>query len=335
MQRCLDLAALGRGHVAPNPVVGAVIVHNNRIIGEGYHEKYGEAHAEVNAVNSVEDPTVLPESTIYVSLEPCAHFGKTPPCADLIVKHNFKRVVVGCSDSFDQVNGKGIQRLRDHGIEVTTFVLEDACREMNREFFTVQEKKRPFIFLKWAQSSDGFMDSDDSENGKITWISQPEIQPIVHQWRSEYHAILVGKNTIIRDNPSLTVRAVHGRNPIRIVLDSHNTIPNESKVLTDGGKTIILNTEKTEENDPVTYHCIDAMSVNSILKALYELGIQSVLIEGGAQTIQSFLDAGKWDEACVITGQSVLKSGTKAPEIKGQEFKQIDVMGDTLKFYRP
>lgn len=335
MQRCLDLAALGRGSVAPNPLVGAVIVHNNQIIGEGFHEKYGEAHAEVNAVNSVEDTSVLPESTIYVSLEPCAHYGKTPPCADLIVKHNFKRVVIGCSDSFDQVNGRGIQRLKDHGIEVTTFVLEEACREMNKKFFTVQEKKRPFIFLKWAQSADGFMDSNASEDGKITWISQPEVQPIVHQWRSEYHVILVGKNTIIRDNPSLNVRAVEGRNPIRIILDSHNAIPLDSKVLTDGGKTIVLNTEKDEENASVHYYQVEDMSVDSILNALYQLGIQSVLIEGGSKTLKSFMDAGKWDEACVISGQSTLKSGTQAPTIKGREFNQIEVMGDILKFYRP
>lgn len=334
MRRALELAAMGSGNVAPNPLVGAVILHKEQIIGEGYHQKYGEAHAEVNAVNSVKNKELLSESTIYVTLEPCSHHGKTPPCADLLVKHNFKRVVIGCSDSFDQVDGAGIRKLKINNIETSTFVLEDACREMNKIFFTYHEKKRPYIFLKWAQSKDGFLDSDKSHDNEITWISRPEVQPIVHQWRNDYHAILVGKNTIIRDNPSLTVRIVEGVDPIRIVLDSNCELPHDRKVLCDGKKTIIINTVKSEEKGAVTWYKVNSMEASEITKAMYDLGIQSVLIEGGAKTLQSFIDAKLWDETCIIEGQSMMKSGTKSPNFNGNMIETKSVLGDTLKFYR-
>ena len=259
MKRCFELALLGSGYVAPNPLVGAVIVYNNTIIGEGFHQNYGEAHAEVNAINSVEDQSLLSDSTIYVSLEPCAHYGKTPPCADLIVKHRFKRVVIGCGDSYNEVDGKGIQRLREHGIEVTAFVLEEEARKINKAFFTFHEKKRPYILLKWAQSSNARIDAKKTSEGEITWISRPEVQPIVHQLRSEYHGILVGKNTVIGDNPSLTVRAVRGKNPVRIVLDSHCEIPKNKKVLSDGHPTIVLNLKKDTSEGGTIYHKINDM----------------------------------------------------------------------------
>ncbi len=333
MKRALDLAKLGKGHVAPNPLVGAVVVHNDKIIGEGYHEKFGEAHAEVNAIASVKDPSLLKEATIYVTLEPCAHYGKTPPCADLLVHHQLKRVVIGCADSFEKVAGKGTQRLRDAGIDVTTFVMESECRDMNRAFFTFQEQKRPYIFLKWAQSADGFIDASSSETGKVTWISRAEVQPIVHQWRSEYQAILVGKNTVLHDNPSLTVRAVTGKNPIRIVLDRNLEIPKESKVLSDGNPTVVFNTVRSENKGALHYYQLEKLSVTAITSALWKLNIQSVLIEGGAQTLQSFIDAGVWDTACMIQGQDYLHAGTKAPDLGKTPYKTQKVFGDTLNFY--
>ena len=318
MQRCIYLATLGKGNVAPNPLVGAVIVYQGKIIGEGYHQKYGEAHAEVNAVNSVEDQSLLSESTIYVSLEPCAHHGKTPPCADLLVKHKFKRVVIGCTDSFDKVSGKGVEKLRNAGIDVEIGVLKKECRELNKHFFTFHEKKRPFVFLKWAQTTNGLIDSTGLNPGGVTWISVPEVRTLVHQWRSEHMAIMVGRKTVENDNPSLTVREVEGKNPIRIVLDPNGKIPASAKVFNDEAKTLII-TQRMETDD--------------LLSFLYKKDIQSVLIEGGAQTLQSFIDANLWDEACQIIGQNEFESGTQAPIIKG-DFRSETHFGDTLNFYR-
>lgn len=335
MKRCIELARLGIGHVAPNPLVGAVVVYNDAIIGEGFHQKYGEAHAEVNAIHSVENQSLLSESTIYVSLEPCAHFGKTPPCADLIVKHRFKRVVIGSGDSFSEVSGKGIERLKAAGIEVETFVLEKECRQLNKAFFTFHEKKRPFVFLKWAQSSNGFIDASNENPGSITWVSQPEVQPLVHKWRNEYQAILVGKNTILADNPSLTCRAYHGRNPLRIALDSHCEIPNSSHVLSDGGETIVFNTMKSEQTGAVRFVKLEDMKPSTILEALYRLNIQSVFIEGGAKTLQSFIDSTLWDEACIIQGQHPISNGTPAPKLIGQHVDSETISGDTLNYFIP
>lgn len=335
MKRCFELAKMGSGNVAPNPFVGAVVVYEDEIIGEGYHQKYGEAHAEVNAIDAVSNKDLLSDSTIYVSLEPCAHHGKTPPCADLIVKHRFKRVVIGCGDTFNEVNGKGIQRLRENGIEVTTFVLEEEARAINKAFFTFQEKKRPYVLLKWAQSRDGFIDAENTSDGEITWISRPEVQPIVHQLRADYQAILVGKNTVINDNPSLTVRTVAGNNPVRIILDSHCEIPNEKTVLSDGLPTIVLNLLKTSIDKNLTYHQITEMSVKTILDALYEKNIQSVMVEGGAKTLQAFIDANLWDEALLIQGQNSITAGTKAPIINAKLVEEHIIFGDQLKFFKP
>lgn len=332
MQRCLQLAALGKGRVAPNPMVGAVIVHNGKIIGEGYHERFGEAHAEVNAVASVKNQALLADSTIYVSLEPCAHFGKTPPCADLLVAKKFKRVVVGTLDVNAAVFQKGIKRLEDAGIDVTVGVCEKECRELNRAFFTFHSQKRPYVLLKWAQTKRGFMDNSEGKTGEVSWISAPETQVIVHQWRSEYQAILVGKNTVLQDNPSLTVRAVTGKNPIRILLDSYNEISSNVSIKDDQAETIVLNLERTEAVKNVHYVKLNNMTPESILAALYDLNIQSVLIEGGAQTLQSFIDAQLWDEARVITGRNEFQSGTKAPLIRGEKNSSQVIYGDEITY---
>ncbi len=292
MQRCIDLARLGAGNVAPNPMVGSVIVCDDKVIGEGFHQIYGEAHAEVNALKNVQDKSLLSKSTIYVSLEPCAHFGKTPPCADLIIENRFKRVVIGCSDSFVEVSGKGVQKLKDAGIEVTIGVLEKECRELNKRFFTFHEKKRPYIVLKWAQTKDGFIDKKRSDSiQEINWISAPETKLLVHKWRSEEQGILVGKNTILKDNPTLTVREIEGINPVRIILDSQLELKNSTKVFNSESPTIIFNLIKDEKNDNLEWIKLSDMHVLSILDALYKKNIQSVFIEGGALTLQSFIDS--------------------------------------------
>jgi diaminohydroxyphosphoribosylaminopyrimidine deaminase/5-amino-6-(5-phosphoribosylamino)uracil reductase len=332
MRRCIELALKGQGNVAPNPLVGAVIVHEDRIIGEGYHQTYGEAHAEVNAVNSVKEKHLLRESTIYVSLEPCAHHGKTPPCADLIVKECFKAVVIGCTDSFDQVSGKGAERIRRAGIEVRMNVLEDDCRALNKHFFTFHEKRRPFVFLKWAQSKNGFIDNSESTEKEITWISHPEIQPIVHSWRSQHMGILVGKNTIINDDPSLTVRRVSGNNPVRVVLDSRCALSKDYKVFNSTALTVILNLVKNDEEGNVRYIKLNDMSPSSILQALYNLELQSMMIEGGRNVLQSFIDAELWDEACIIEGQNSIESGTQAPTISKTNKRVEKLFGDQLNF---
>jgi diaminohydroxyphosphoribosylaminopyrimidine deaminase / 5-amino-6-(5-phosphoribosylamino)uracil reductase len=332
MHRCLQLAALGKGRVAPNPLVGAVIVYDGKIIGEGYHEKFGQAHAEVNAVASVEDQSLLSQSTIYVSLEPCAHYGKTPPCADLLVDKQFKRVVVGTLDANAQVFKKGIKRLEAAGTEVTVGVCEKACKELNRPFFTFHSKNRPYILLKWAQTINGFIDNASGEKGEVSWISTPETQVIVHQWRSEFQSILVGKNTVLNDNPSLTVRAVKGNNPIRILLDSHNEIAADAAIKDAQAKTIVLNLERSEIVKNVHYVKLNELSPASIVDVLYTLNIQSVLIEGGAHTLQSFIDANVWDEARVITGRNEFISGTKAPKIEGEKKAQTVFFGDEITY---
>ncbi len=316
MRRCIDLALLGGVEVAPNPMVGAVIVCDGKIIGEGYHQKYGEAHAEVNAINSVADKSLLSKSTIYVSLEPCAHIGKTPPCADLLVRSNFKRVVIGCKDPFVEVAGKGIKKISKANIEITVGVLEAECLKLNKRFFKFHQKGRPYIILKWAQTADGFVDSVRNETTrKINWISAPETQSLVHQWRSEEQAILVGWKTVEFDNPSLTVREVTGQNPLRVIIDSQLRMPKESKIFSDNGKTLVLNRIKSETVGNVEFVKLTNLDTENILKALFERNIISVFVEGGSRTIQHFLVDNVWDEARVIVGESIFKEGIKAPRI--------------------
>lgn len=332
MTRCLQLARLGERIVAPNPMVGAVIVHNDRIIGEGYHAFYGGPHAEVNAVASVEDESLLPESTIYVTLEPCSHFGKTPPCADLIIRHRFKRVVIGTGDPNEKVNGRGIERLRNAGIEVLSGVLEDECRELNRHFFTFHQKQRPYIVLKWAQTPEGLLDNADQQEG-IAWISAPETKSYVHRLRAQLHGILVGRRTVEKDDPSLTVREVHGLNPIRIVLDSNLSLSGQYRVLHDGNATLVLNTRKESEAGKLRFLQVDTMEIPKICDRLHKEGIQSVLVEGGRATLQSFIDSGWWDEARVIIGQHSFREGTKAPHLAANPSRTETWFGDTIYTY--
>jgi len=327
MERCIQLAKLGMGEVAPNPLVGALIVHKGEIIGEGYHEKYGFAHAEVNAINSIKDPSLLKESTIYVSLEPCVHYGKTPPCVLLLTK--IKRVVIGSLDTFSKVNGKGIQILREKGVEVKVGVLEEACRALNKHFFTFNESHRPYILLKWAQSMDGFIDKD----AKQYWVSAPETQTIVHKLRSEYQGVLVGRKTVQSDNPTLTVRAYRGKNPIRIVIDSELRLKQESLIFNDEAPTVILNTQKQNHTDNLSWIKLEKVTSSTIIDAIYKLGIQSIIIEGGRKTLQSFIDAKLWDEALVIQGEECLVSGTKAPTLNTQATEEIDFFGDQILTY--
>jgi diaminohydroxyphosphoribosylaminopyrimidine deaminase/5-amino-6-(5-phosphoribosylamino)uracil reductase len=336
MLRALQLAGSGGVAVAPNPLVGAVIVLNNRIIGEGYHRQYGEVHAEVNAVNSVEDPSVLNEATIYVTLEPCSHFGKTPPCADLLVKHRFKRVVIAQIDPFAEVSGRGIERLRNAGIQVDCGILEEAAKELNKRFLTFHTKKRPFVTLKWAQTRDGFIDRDRSEtNAKgIQWISQPETQVYTHQLRSTEQAILVGWKTVENDNPSLTTRAFHGKNPLRIVIDPQLKAPKNARLFTDGQPTLVLNLLETKEENHLRFIRLDNLAPESILHLLHQLHISSVIIEGGANTLSRFIESGLWDEALVISGSGTFQSGLKAHGIAQTPVKSILSGKDTLHYFR-
>lgn len=335
MHRALQLAAMAGVNAAPNPMVGAVIVLNDQIIGEGYHEKCGEPHAEVNAVKSVKDHSILKEATIYVTLEPCAHFGKTPPCANLLIQHQFKRVVIATIDPFAKVAGKGVELLKIAGIEVTIGCLEKEARELNKRFLTFHQKQRPFIILKWAQSPDGFIDAErkPDETGEIRWISQPETQVLTHKWRTEEQAILVGWKTVLNDNPSLTARAFLGKNPTRIIIDSGLKAPTNATVFTDGLPTIVLNNIKNDTNGAVEWIQLDTINPQTILQALKEKNILSVIIEGGKYTTQSFIDAQLWDEARVIIGQNKLLSGTPAPMISKTPTESISFGFDTIHNY--
>ncbi len=312
MQRAIALAQCGAGLTYPNPMVGAVIVCNGTIIGEGYHIKAGTGHAEVNAVNSVANKAMLKQSTIYVSLEPCSHYGKTPPCAKLIIDMHIPRVVVGCIDSFSEVAGRGIAMLREAGIEVTVGVLEKECRELNRRFFTFHEKKRPYVILKWAQSADGYIDTNRSSSEPFPWLSNDACRRLVHKQRAEEQAIMVGAETIRRDNPSLTTRYWTGKNPTRFVLSQSGNLPSTSKVLTDGGGVNII---------------VGNQSTHSILSEMYAHGLQSVIIEGGRKTLQMFIDDDMWDEAHIYCGSTMLGCGIKAPNINMEQANIINVDG--------
>lgn len=337
MSRCISLAKLGSTWVAPNPMVGCVIVWNDQIIGEGYHEKFGENHAEINAINNVklEDQSKLSESTLYVSLEPCAHQGKTPPCSNAIIKNGIKKVVIGCVDTNEMVSGKGINQLKEAGIEVLKGVLEKDCIELNKRFFTFQHKKRPYITLKWAQTTDNYIDqirTNTTQRG-IFWISNPETQSLVHLWRSEEHAILVGWKTINNDNPSLNVRKIKGKNPIRVIVDSHLQSNLNSTVFNDQEKTIVLNCLKNEVTNNIQYKKLDQLNCKTITEALFNEGILSVLIEGGGETLQHFINENIWDEAKIIVGQGCMNQGLKAPKLTGIPSQSMNYSTDTIYTY--
>lgn len=337
LYRCIELARLGAGHVAPNPMVGAVLVHGGRIIGEGYHQIYGQAHAEVNCIASVkeEDRPLIRESTIYVSLEPCAHFGKTPPCADLIIREGIPRVVVGCRDPFPEVDGKGIEKLRAAGVEVTVGVLEQECRELNRRFFTFHTKHRPYIVLKWAQSRNGKI----GRRGERVLISNEYTNRLVHKWRSEEASILVGTNTALVDDPSLTVRLWKGDNPIRLVMDKDLRLPGHLRIFDGEVRTIVFNELLHEQRGKLEYYQLatDSSLVHQVSIALYQLKISSVLVEGGAAVLQSFIDEGYWDEARVITNETLeIGDGLASPVLQGGELVgQERIFSDVISYYRP
>jgi diaminohydroxyphosphoribosylaminopyrimidine deaminase/5-amino-6-(5-phosphoribosylamino)uracil reductase len=314
--RCIELAKNGFGTTYPNPMVGSVIVYNGEIIGEGWHQKAGKPHAEVNAIHSVKNPSLLDKATIYVSLEPCSHFGKTPPCCDLIIKNKIPNVVIGTVDSNIKVAGNGIKRLQEAGINVVVGVLEKECYELNRRFFTFHEKKRPYIILKWAQTQDSFIAPTEKEELKPVWITNVQSRQLVHKWRTEEQAILVGTQTVIDDNPQLNARDWEGNNPIRIVIDQRNRIPKTAHVFDNQTKTIVFSSNKsTLSLENTIFEVIDFQQniAQQIIDKLYQHQIQSVIIEGGAQTLQTFIDATLWDEARIFIGNSTFGTGKKAP----------------------
>jgi len=337
MQRCLHLAKNGIGRVAPNPMVGCVLVKNDTIIGEGFHRNYGEAHAEVNAIDSVKNPEDLKEATIYVSLEPCAHQGKTPPCADLIIESGIPRVVIAQSDPNPQVAGRGVEKLREAGIEVTTGVLEEDAKEFNRRFRTFHEEKRPYVILKWAMTADGYMDSVRTEDKKgIFWISSPETKKLVHQWRAEEGAILIGKRTLEVDDPSLDTREYFGKDPLRVVLVGEKELLPGRRILIDGKPTLVIGKEQRGfDNGAVEFAepAQDDLS-EAALKALYERNINSVIVEGGAYTIQRLLESRIWDEARIIQSPNTLGGGLEAPKIPQQHSAFYSYGRDKVFLYR-
>ncbi|MEZ4792051.1 MAG: bifunctional diaminohydroxyphosphoribosylaminopyrimidine deaminase/5-amino-6-(5-phosphoribosylamino)uracil reductase RibD [Gelidibacter sp.] len=356
INRCIEIAKNGLGTTAPNPMVGCVIVYNQQIIGEGFTSAYGGNHAEVNALNSVKDKSLLMQSTLYVTLEPCSHFGKTPPCADTIVNHQIPKVVIGTIDTHSKVAGKGIEKLKAAGCEVMVGILEDECKAHLRRFFTFHNKKRPYIILKWAETADGFIAPKTKSEQKPIWITNEISRQLVHKWRAEEQAILVGTNTVSEDNPSLTVRDWTGKDPIRVVLDKDLKLSKTSKVFDDKSDAIVICDEN--ESFPITvgqkkewsvhspikglpsatFHIINWNLSNAIAKqicdVLYTLSINSIIIEGGRQTLQTFIDEHLWDEARVFTGNSKFIEGVKAPKLYGKLISEEKLLDDNLKIYK-
>lgn len=313
MKRCLQLAAKGLGRVQPNPMVGAVITYEDKIIGEGWHQKYGAAHAEINAISAVHDKELLKKATLYVNLEPCSHYGKTPPCADKIIKWKIPHVVIGTSDPNSKVNGRGISKLKEAGIMVIQNILPDECKELNKRFFTFHGKKRPYIILKWAQTLDGYMDVERINPGeKIDyWITNPELRVLVHKWRSEEDAILIGYNTLLRDQPQLNTRFYPGKSPIPVVVERNQVTINENSY---------------------QYSSIEE-KIENILKYLYAQDISSVIVEGGRKTLDLFLNSGYWDEARVLIGNVHWKKGLPAPIIESIPEQSYTINGDQVQIY--
>jgi diaminohydroxyphosphoribosylaminopyrimidine deaminase/5-amino-6-(5-phosphoribosylamino)uracil reductase len=338
IKRCIELAANGLGNVAPNPMVGCIIVNNNTIIGEGYHVKYGESHAEVNAINSVKDKSQLKNSTLYVNLEPCCHFGKTPPCTEIILKYKIPKVIIGTTDCFIKVNCKGIEMLIKAGVDVKAGVLENECKELNKRFFTFHEKKRPYIFLKWAQTTDGFIDAERNPQniGSPVWINDEITRLLVHKWRSEEQAIIIGRVTAINDNPKLTTREWKGKNPLRIVLDK-NLVLNENLNLLDGSTPTLVFTSISKSARKNTEYVLIDFSKNvpeEIIKELFKRNIQSLIIEGGKILLESFIKENLWDEVCILIGNKNFGKGLEAPKIKGNLISESFSENDKLYFYK-
>ncbi|MFT3844603.1 MAG: bifunctional diaminohydroxyphosphoribosylaminopyrimidine deaminase/5-amino-6-(5-phosphoribosylamino)uracil reductase RibD [Lacibacter sp.] len=337
MHRCIELAQKGRGFVAPNPMVGSVLVCNGEIIAEGWHRQYGEAHAEVNCINEAIAKGYadkFAQSTLYVSLEPCAHFGKTPPCSNLIIEKKIPKVVIGCRDPFPEVNGKGIEKLHAAGVETIVDVLKKECVELNKRFFTFHQQHRPYILLKWAQTADQKIAGISTDR---LLISNEFSNRLVHQWRSEEAAILVGTNTALLDNPQLTIRYWQGKQPVRLVLDKTLRLPESLKLFNNDASTIIFNLLKTEDAGRVKYHQLknEKNLLQEMMHALYELKIQSVLVEGGATLLQHFIDADLWDEARVIQNEHLqIGEGLSAPVLKNQLLLEKEqLQSDAIYYY--
>tara|TARA_B100000795_G_scaffold68004_1_gene46991 strand:+ start:14339 stop:15367 length:1029 start_codon:yes stop_codon:yes gene_type:complete len=332
INKCLELALLGINDVAPNPMVGCVIVVNGKIIGQGYHKMHGEEHAEVNAINNIKDKEKLSKATLYVNLEPCCHFGKTPPCSELIVKYNIPHVVIGCIDDFSLVAGKGIKYLQKNKIKVEIGILEKKCKEFNKRFFTFHNKKRPYIILKWAKSKDNYI--APLNQVKPFWMTCNDSKKLVHKWRANESSILVGTNTVIKDNPSLTVRGTVGKNPIRVIIDKKLILNKNLKCFDKHAKTLIFNEIKNEQINNLTYiKIISDNLIFEILNYLYKYEVLSIIVEGGEYTINEFLNKNIWDEARVFTSPLILNKGVKSPEIFFKNPKKETVNEDTLEFF--
>lgn len=326
MNRALQIAKNGLGFTRPNPMVGAVIVHKNKIIGEGFTSTYGGHHAEVNAINSVKNHDLLAESTIYVTLEPCSHYGKTPPCSDLIIAKGIKNVVIGCVDDNPQVAGKGIKKLLEANCKVTVGILESECKEHHKRFFTFHNKKRPYIILKWAQSSDGFLSPETKDEQKPVWITNKTSRALVHKWRGEEQAILVGTNTVLQDNPSLTTRDYAGQNPIRVVIDKNLKLNPSLAVFNAEAETLVIS------KNTIDWTKTNAIA-QQICEVLHQKNITSIIIEGGTNTLQTFIDENLWDEARIFKGTITFKKGTKAPVFNEEIASKEVILEDTLEIY--
>ena len=325
MKRCIVLAKKGLGGTYPNPLVGSVIVHDGNIIGEGWHRKAGEPHAEVHAIQSVKNKALLKDVTLYVSLEPCSHFGKTPPCANLIIEHEIPNVVIGIEDPFAKVQGNGIKRLRDAGVKVTVGVREADCLELNKRFISFHKLKRPYIILKWAQTRNGFI-APVTRNAKApVWITNPYSRQLVHKWRAQEQAILVGTQTVQDDNPSLTTRDWKGKNPKRLVIDRKDVLDKSLNIFDNQAETYSF-TELNSNFDDLP---------QAICEYCHQNNLQSLIVEGGAKTLQSFIDCGLWDEARVFMGQSTFEDGITAPIIKGAIIEKLLIANDQLTIYNP
>lgn len=337
IRRCIQLAKNGLGTTYPNPMVGAVIVHNQKIIGEGWHHKAGQPHAEVNAIRSVKDHSILPEATIYVSLEPCSHHGKTPPCSDLIIEKGIKNVVIGTIDPFSKVAGRGIKKLKNAGCHVTVGVLEEACHELNKRFFTFHTKKRPYIILKWAETQDGYIAPMNSSERKPVWITDKNSRQLVHKWRTEEQAILIGSKTVIKDNPKLTARDWYGTNPLRIIIASPDKELSNSAVLDQTTETIIISNKKFQKkNQANLIYCTTQTDqlIQGICDFLYEKDIQSLIIEGGSYTLQQFINTDIWDEARVFKGNAFFREGVKAPKLSTSPVTITNIKNDFLHIHK-
>ncbi len=339
MHRCIMLASQGAGYVAPNPMVGAVLVYEDKIIGEGYHQKYGGPHAEVNCLAAVaeKDRGLISKSTLYVSLEPCAHFGKTPPCADLIIQHGIKKVVVGCRDPFPDVNGKGIEKLIAAGVDVSVGILENECMTLNKRFFTFHTQHRPYIILKWAETADRKIGNQGNNRLMIT---NGYTNTVVHKWRSEEAAVMAGTNTVMLDDPQLTNRLWTGAQPTRVVIDMDLRLPSSLHVFDKSVPTIVFNALKHEEQNNLLFYQVthDVSLVHQVVNGLKQLHILSVMIEGGTRLLQSFVDEGIWDEARVLTNTQLVygEGGVASPILENAKpANEYYIDKDLIKTYLP